>query len=520
MKLRRSFYLATSIVFVLTLSIGACFNGFNVGPNVYCTADSDCLNDPAFALCDLSQHRCVRSLDGGDSCHAGTCFGSSPICDSNTNACRACATNDECKALLSGTDVCVMSGMKSGQCVACLTSTDCGTDTPVCDANQCRICRAHAECASRVCRIDGQCVDPNNVLYVDNRGMQPLACAAKFNGADGSQANPFCDTVNAVNAQKSAPYVHVAGSAQPYSALTLTALSSAIDLTIIGAGRSAMPPSSLAQSGSAALTVSAQNGLAAQVTVDGLNLIGSAGATRTDGVDCTSAGGGAMLTIKNSIVQDSGGSGVSSLNCALTLSASTVTGNGGTGVLVVGGSAAIDAATISANMGGGLSFTGSSTYDVGNTFVIGNGLNGRGVTIDDSSDGRFRFNTVASNVFGSNASGIACGVTLSKRIEDSIVVANGMAMNTQFAGVCQLIDVVAGSDALAPQTVTPDFKDTTTPPYDYHLVPNSQNNLKCCVDKVLAGSVDGGAAALPDHDVDLSQRPKGAGWDIGAHEVQ
>ena len=63
--------------------------------------------------------------------------------------------------------------------------------------------------------------------------------------------------------------------------------------------------------------------------------------------------------------------------------------------------------------------------------------------------------------------------------------------------------------------IDPAFVSTLSP-YNYHLKPNDALNLACCVDKVsTAGSVP-----LPTHDIDSSARPKGAGYDIGGHEVQ
>jgi hypothetical protein len=50
---------------------------------------------------------------------------------------------------------------------------------------------------------------------------------------------------------------------------------------------------------------------------------------------------------------------------------------------------------------------------------------------------------------------------------------------------------------------------------DYHLVANDVTNGACCVDKIAAPGTPNA-----DHDVDATHRPKGASWDIGAHEVQ
>ena len=107
-----------------------------------------------------------------------------------------------------------------GTCVDCsgLPPEACtGLDaaTPVCDAGVCVGCWEHDQCASGACRIaTGECFAEDNRLWVAPGGDCALA--------DGSEAMPFCNIVNAVtvvNDQSgSDPWaIFVAGSPNPYS---------------------------------------------------------------------------------------------------------------------------------------------------------------------------------------------------------------------------------------------------------------------------------------------------------------
>ncbi|HEY4175399.1 MAG TPA: choice-of-anchor Q domain-containing protein [Kofleriaceae bacterium] len=87
---------------------------------------------------------------------------------SGTDAGHACEVNQDCTS--PGLNVCTM----AGACVQC-TDTDhdaCIGTTPVCDttSNGCRACVADAECASGVCSDDGSCADESMIAYVAPAG--------------------------------------------------------------------------------------------------------------------------------------------------------------------------------------------------------------------------------------------------------------------------------------------------------------------------------------------------------------
>ncbi len=139
------------------------------------------------------------------SCHprctvSARCPDVEPICDDESEACRACRPGDDerCRERSPATPRCI-----AGQCVACIASRgvtsqspDCSgtmaglaprgasgalsaalSASPVCDQGVCRPCQGHSECDSGVCAKDnsnaafgifkGQCVPFEQVLVVD-----------------------------------------------------------------------------------------------------------------------------------------------------------------------------------------------------------------------------------------------------------------------------------------------------------------------------------------------------------------
>lgn len=113
----------------------------------------------------------------------------------------------------------------AGGCVACdgVPAGLCAAidpSTPVCDADACRACVEHSECASGACRIaTGECFPADTRLFVDNTAD----CAA----ADGSADAPLCTIAEAyaiIETQVGlVPWaVFIAGSATPYASAIWT----------------------------------------------------------------------------------------------------------------------------------------------------------------------------------------------------------------------------------------------------------------------------------------------------------
>ncbi|MCA9537683.1 MAG: hypothetical protein KC620_02270 [Myxococcales bacterium] len=131
------------------------------GDDGECGAGRRCFNGPCL--------QCEPATGEG-------CSGATPICGAN-GTCRACVDDPEC-ALRGLGNVCVEG---TGRCAVCeFGSNDgCAGATPVCEANQCRGCRAAAECGEGQSCQGGQC----------------LGCVAGTNSGCVNPT-PFCDAVN------------------------------------------------------------------------------------------------------------------------------------------------------------------------------------------------------------------------------------------------------------------------------------------------------------------------------------
>jgi hypothetical protein len=233
------------------------------------------------------------------------------------------------------------------------------------------------------------------------------------------------------------------------------------------------------------------------VTVDGLELIGSAGGTNKPGVSCSQTGGTATLRVVNSSIHNSGQAGVSSSDCTLVLDAN-----------VIGPS----------NTGGGVVLSGNTIYTLTNNIIHSNGTGVPGVDISTGSSGVFAFNTVANNggAAPGSAGGVTCAAGATNALQNSIVVLNQLTAvgGTQFSGNCTLSNVVTGPDTFTGANMSVPDLDST-----YRLKLNTANR-DCCINKLPSPAP---AIENQSHDVDREARPKGAGtmpYDIGADEAE
>jgi hypothetical protein len=479
-------------------------------PHIYCNVPADCDEAP-YSICDVAHHSCITTAagdlgDGGDDMLVGPdmfctssaqCSDEAPIC--SVQRCRACTDSGDDPQCMAHNPATPRCNAPTGQCVACLSSTDCKNPTPVCNtaAFTCRTCAAHSECMSGVCKSDGQCADAMDIAYVNNgSGCSDMVHAS-------TPSTPYCQIQYAAsNASK--PYVLVSASTTPYNALNLTATTSAIGpLTIVGpAGRGGAIAATVSQSAVAALSVSTTVS-PVTLTIDGLDLRGSGSPTAGAGVNCQTTGGAAMLTIKNSTIQMSGKEGVNSAGCTLTLDANVIFSNTNEGVKL-----------------------SSTTFVITNNIIHHNGstTNLPGVNITDSgSTGTLAFDTIAVNgpAGGGVEGGVACPNTGNNvLIQDSIVAQNShnpATNGTQFVGKCQLQSVVTGADSFSGATQSsPAFVSMA----DFHLdvtATGLTTNGACCIDKVATATTPNSS-----HDVDEGPRPKkpATSLDIGAHEAQ
>ena len=498
---------------------------------VYCDVDVDCAGGST--RCDTSLHLCIALVDGGlDSnepdqtllCAPATasvdCVDpAAPIC--GATGCRACAgaaDDASCAARSASTPRCKPDGTMAGRCVACVPmapvsdTSECGAATPICDVTgSCRACVVHAECGSGLCIHDGalagRCAPVADVALVDNAGMTGAACMTARAARDGqTAATAYCEIAEAVAASRK--YALVRGSAQPYAAIALTDQ----DLVVVGPGQAASPTARVFTVGVVEVNMTVNTG-AHELVLEGLDLGGDAVMKAVRGATCTNNTGSpanARPTIRDTRIHDYSQEGVSATGATVTVSGATITGtgSGGAGVSATGGTVTLGRSLLQGNSGGVVLSSGVS-YTVENNLIVKNlSAATPGVSIDGASTGVFRFNTVANNTTGAGRGGIECGAAGTKLIEASIVVGNTVLMGTQLGAQCTLDGVVTGSDsATAAIMKTPVFVGAN----DFHLVPSNAANLDCCVDRRVTG---------PTVDFDGSARPKGAAFDIGAHEVE
>jgi hypothetical protein len=382
----------------------------------------------------------------------------------------------------------------------------CPSATPICDSgtHSCRKCAAHAECPSGVCVSDGSCAAPATVLYIDNANGTCMGTHT------GMQADPLC------NAPQPLPdptqlYVHVAGSNTAYTYFDVT-LANPATLTFVGPGRNAATPAIVQGAGPTSGTFAVTDSSAgATVLVDGLTADGSAGSGA--GFWCTGAATTHMTVLNSAALNTATGSGIHVQGCAVTARYSTLSGSNNFGVSVQAGSATVDACLVTNNKGGGLrTSTTAAQLTVTNSILTGNSQ--QLMNLANGSMVTFAFNTAVKN--GTNATFNCPGNP--STLEASIILGNGAAGGTQFGSGCRLLNVVTGTDtAVGAIQLSPTFVNANGG--DYHLLAGDPANVNCCFNKI-TGPEDGGIAVLPDHDIDGQTRPLGAGWEIGADEVQ
>ena len=139
----------------------------------------------AKGICDFPTGACVGCEFSSD------CSGATPTCNTATHTCRACATNADCMGNPGG-NACVTTGMKAGSCVTCAANADCTSPAaPICDtvANECVQCLTSTNCggATPVCNSAQLCV----------QCVTSADCASATGDGSASNATPVCDVASA-----------------------------------------------------------------------------------------------------------------------------------------------------------------------------------------------------------------------------------------------------------------------------------------------------------------------------------
>ena len=427
------------------------------------------------------------------------CPSSFPVCDPVALKCRACngAGEDTICVQRSATEPhCKLSGTNMGLCAACNVSADCATATPVCNSDgTCRKCAANNECASRICDApSGTCVVETDIIYVDaSNDSGQSSCSETVK--DGSKGAPFCEISKALMllGLSTRHYVLLAPSDNNYVGFDLSDTMGRT-ITFIGPGKDVAKKATIqAMPNQNAINIKPMAAQTASVVLDGLTVVCNGNGNV---LFCDSANSRPTLTVTNSSFANTNSGAVFINQCNFKMDRSYISGAGQDG----------------------LQLGNNSNYVVQNVFIWNNST---GVEFD-TGNGNFSFNTVAYNM---GSIGFYCGAQ-NTVIADSIVFGNKMNGNSQFnfggGDSCTLINVVTGMDMINSSgkiTAAPVFKSMT----DLHLDTSAANlaaNQACCIDQLNASSSPSPSPSpLPALDIDGSNRPKGARWDIGAHEA-
>lgn len=383
-----------------------------------------------------------------------------------------CTSNSQCAVPAS---VCDVDGTR--ECVQCLApdqTSACGGATPVCAPDHsCRVCTAHAQCASLACLPDGSCGDDTTVAYVDPTGSDNASCTKAMT----------CTLVSKALATNR-PYLKFTGTTD--EAVTVD---NGRVVTFL-----AEPGAKLTRTtGTGAILTVRDNGTS--LAIYDLSISNAPNNPSGIGVVLPAAAGAPTVTLARATVANNPGGGISSSGGMVTVSQSTISGN----------------------QGGGISISGAQ-FDLTNNFIVGNGGTGTvfgGVHFDGTNTGtrRFEFNTVTENIgMAGFTVGVVCTlvgqpVTFSSNVVYDNQVGGG---RTQVSGTnCSWTysdigpDTVAGTGNI---NVPPIFADPMRS--DFHL--QLASPARDAADPASSLSVD----------IDGDLRPQGAARDMGADEIR
>lgn len=119
------------------------------------------------------------------------CAAPKAFCDTLTNLCVQCMSNDDCT-----TRVC---NLVSHSCSGCLTNVDCSGTTPICDGDdrKCVECTSAAQCArGEVCAFEAHRCAPACQTNMDCAGSGHPICAAASRVCVECTTDADCNAMN------------------------------------------------------------------------------------------------------------------------------------------------------------------------------------------------------------------------------------------------------------------------------------------------------------------------------------
>ena len=452
---------------VMLVALAGCSTTKN--PNFCCLTEADCQAAGTSEISPCANGlACIDHACEPASCATTGCSSEAPVCETATDTCVGCSDSADC-ARFSAMLVC--DAEVSGACVECVTGGDCSSDQPICEGKQCRACRTDDECASGACGDGGACVPEMNVVYLAMNGIDDVPC---------SRSAP-CKQLEFGIQQTTSVRNHIVYAPGAYQ-LPLRPLDFASTETTA--------TSVVVHGHGAVLTGGSDDGfvrVAIPTTLRDLEIVNpTVGSSNAVGVS-------GMATLERVTLR--GDIGLSCFGSVFARDLTIVAGR--TGISNIG-SLTIDRVRISGGENAILSNGGS--VEISNLVAWGT----TGTVVDMvGTSGSIAFSTIFGKSSTTSPPGMHCQGTAT--IRSSIIWTPVPLQTIGYTGACTLSSTIVGP-ASVPGGTTGDPLFVNADANNFHLSGGSP-----------ARDV---ATSGPATDADGDPRPRGAGFDLGADEIQ